>query len=145
MPYQEQNMLPYSLAVPNAHWLSLNPKLEGLIVPSEFYGIAAAGKPIIMIGDRNGEISRIVQQHGCGIVVAPGDVDSLIEALRLLSNGPDTVAEMGARARAMLSARFTRQKALQRWCGLLNQLGVLEPKPLMDKDMPILNRSKDLV
>jgi colanic acid biosynthesis glycosyl transferase WcaI len=116
-----------------------------LIVPSKFYGVAAAGKPIIMIGDRNGEISRIVQQHGCGIVVVPGDVDSLIDALRLLSNEPDTVAEMGARARAMLSAHFTRQKALQRWCGLLNQLGVLEPKPLMDKDIPILNRSKDLV
>jgi glycosyltransferase involved in cell wall biosynthesis len=116
-----------------------------LIVPSRFYGVAAAGKPIIMIGDRNGEISRIVQQHGCGIIVAPGDVDALVDALRLLSNAPDTVAEMGARARAMLSAHFTRQKALQRWSALLNQLGVFEPKPLMDEEMPILNRSKDLV
>lgn len=145
MPYQEQNTLPYSLAVPDAHWLSLNPKLEGLIVPSKFYGIAAAGKPIIMIGDRNGEISRIVVQHGCGIIVAPGDVDALVDALRLLANAPDTVAEMGARARAMLTAHFTRQKALQRWSALLNQLGVFEPKPLMDEEMPILNRTKDLV
>jgi len=45
IPYQEQKMLSYSLAVADAHWLSLNPKLEGLIVPSKFYGIAAAGKP----------------------------------------------------------------------------------------------------
>ena len=115
-------MLPYSLAVADAHWLSLNPKLEGLIVPSKFYGIAAAGKPIIVIADKNGEIARLVQQHGCGIVIAPGDADALVDALRLLSNAPETISEMGRRARAMLDGHFTRQQALQRWSGLLDQL-----------------------
>lgn len=52
----------YSLAVADAHWLSLNPK-QGLLVPSKFYGIAAAGKPIITIADKNGEIARLVQRH----------------------------------------------------------------------------------
>jgi colanic acid biosynthesis glycosyl transferase WcaI len=122
IPYQEQKMLSYSLAVADAHWLSLNPKLEGLIVPSKFYGIAAAGKPIIIIGDKNGEIGRRVQQHGCGIVVAPGDTDALIDALRRLSNAPGTISEMGRRARAMLDAHFPRQQALQRWSGLLDRL-----------------------
>jgi glycosyltransferase involved in cell wall biosynthesis len=122
IPYQAQKMLPYSLAVADAHWLSLNPKLEGLIVPSKFYGIAAAGKPMIIIGDKNGELARRVQQHGCGIVVAPGDVDALVDALRCLANAPRTISEMGRRARAMLEAHFTRQKALQRWSGLLDQL-----------------------
>jgi len=122
IPYQEQKMLSYSLAVADAHWLSLNPKLEGLIVPSKFYGIAAAGKPIIIVGDKNGEIGRRVQQHGCGIVVAPGDTDALIDALRRLSNAPGTILEMGRRARAMLDAHFPRQQALQRWSGLLDRL-----------------------
>ena len=122
IPYQEQKMLRYSLAVADAHWLSLNPKLEGLIVPSKFYGIAAAGKPIIIIGDKNGEIARQVQQHGCGIVVAPGDAGALVDALRRLANAPGTISEMGRRARAMLDAHFTRQQALQRWSELLDQL-----------------------
>jgi glycosyltransferase involved in cell wall biosynthesis len=122
IPYQEQKMLSYSLAVADAHWLSLNPKLEGLIVPSKFYGIAAAGKPIIVIGDKNGEIGRLVQQHGCGIVIAPGDAEALVDALRLLSNAPETISEMGRRARAMLDRHFTRQQALDRWSGLLDRL-----------------------
>jgi colanic acid biosynthesis glycosyl transferase WcaI len=122
IPYQDQKTLPYSLAVADAHWLSLNPKLEGLIVPSKFYGIAAVGKPIIVIADKDGEIARLVQQHGCGIVVAPGDAEALVDALRLLSNAPGTISEMGRRARAMLDAHFTRQQALQRWSGLLDQL-----------------------
>jgi len=122
IPYQEQKMLPYSLAVADAHWLSLNPKLEGLIVPSKFYGIAAVGKPIIVIGNKDGEIARLVQQHDCGIVVAPGDGEALVDALRLLSSAPETISEMGRRARAMLDGHFTRQKALQRWSGLLDRL-----------------------
>src|SRR5262249_18982277 len=121
-PYQDQKTLPYSLAVADAHWLSLHPKLEGLIVPSKFYGIAAAGKPIIIIADKNGEIARLVQQHGCGIVVAPGDADALVGTLRVLSAAPQTVSEMGRRARTMLEAHFTRQKALQHWHRLLDQL-----------------------
>ena len=121
-PYQEQKMLSHSLAVADAHWLSLNPRLEGLIVPSKFYGIAAACKPIIVIGDKNGEIGRLVEQHSCGIIVAPGDADALVAALRRLSNTPGTITEMGQRARAMLDARFTRQQALHRWSELFDQL-----------------------
>jgi len=122
MPYQEQKMLAYSLAVADVHWLSLNPKLEGLLVPSKFYGIAAAGRPIICIADKNGDIARLVRQHCCGVVIAPGDADALADALRRLSNAPETVSEMGRRARAMLDAHFTRQKALERWTGLLDRL-----------------------
>jgi colanic acid biosynthesis glycosyl transferase WcaI len=122
IPYQEQKLVPYSLAVSDAHWLSLNPKLEGLIVPSKFYGIAAVGKPMIVIADKNGQIARLVQQYSCGIVVAPGDAGALVDVLRRLSKAPETISGMGRRARAMLDGHFTRQQALQRWSGLLDRL-----------------------
>ena len=122
MPYQERKMLAYSLGVPDAHWLSLNPKLEGLIVPSKFYGIAAAAKPIVVIADKNGELARLVQAHGCGVVIEPGDADALVGALLRLASEPDAVTEMGLRARKMLDAQFTRQKAFERWCALLDRL-----------------------
>src|ERR1700676_4885728 len=122
MPYQERKMLPYSLGVPDAHWLSLNPKLEGLIVPSKLYGIAAAGKPIVAIADKDGEVAQLVQQHGCGIVIAPGDAEALVATLRQLSHEPASVLEMGVRARKMLDAQFTRRQGLARWRGLLDRL-----------------------
>jgi len=130
IPYQEQKLLSHSLAVADAHWLSLNPKLEGLIVPSKFYGIAAVAKPIIVIGDKDGEIAQLVQQHGCGIVITPGNADALVDALRLLSNAPETISEMGRRARAMLDGHFTRQQALQRWSRLLDRLDKVSAREL---------------
>ena len=122
IPYQERKTLAHSLGAPDVHWLSLKPELEGLIVPSKFYGIAAAGKPIIVIADKNGELARLVQEHGCGLVIEPGDGAALARALSRLSSEPETIREMGNRARKMLDAHFTRQKAFERWCALLDQL-----------------------
>ena len=122
MPYQARQTLPYSLGVPDVHWLSLNPKLEGLIVPSKFYGIAAAGKPIIVIGDESGELARLVREHGCGVVIRPGDTDALVGALQRFLSDPAMISEMGTRARKMLDAHFTRQTAFTQWGQLLDQL-----------------------
>ncbi len=110
------------MGVPDAHWLSLNPKLEGLIVPSKFYGIAAAGKPIIAIADKDGELARLVRQFACGFVVEPADADSLVNALLQLSAQPELVAAMGRHARQMLDAQFTKRKGLDRWRHLLEQI-----------------------
>jgi glycosyltransferase involved in cell wall biosynthesis len=126
IPYQERKMLAYSLGVPDAHWLSLNPKLEGLIVPSKFYGIASAGKPVIVIGDKDGELARLVHQFACGVAIEPADAGALVCTLLRLSAEPESVAEMGKRAREMLDAHFTRQKGLDRWRELLGQLDQLQ-------------------
>jgi colanic acid biosynthesis glycosyl transferase WcaI len=120
--YQERKMLAYSLSVPDAHWLSLNPKLEGLIVPSKFYGIASAGRPIIAIADKNGELARLVQQFGCGAVIGPADGDALVRILLQLATEPEMAAEMGKRARRMLDAHFTRRRGLEQWNELLGQI-----------------------
>jgi colanic acid biosynthesis glycosyl transferase WcaI len=76
-PYQNQSLLKYSLGVADVHWISLKPQLEGLILPSKFYGIAAAGRPIIAITAKDGEIAELIEQHACGIIIAPGDAKAL--------------------------------------------------------------------
>jgi colanic acid biosynthesis glycosyl transferase WcaI len=122
MPYQEQARLPYSLGVPDVHWLSLNPKLEGLIVPSKFYGIAAAGKPIVVLGDSTGELARLARQYDCGVVITPSDSGALVRTLQRFSAEPELVSAMGLRARTMLDASFARHQGLERWQQLLEQL-----------------------
>jgi colanic acid biosynthesis glycosyl transferase WcaI len=68
LPYQDQATLNYSLGVPNLHWISLKPELEGLIVPSKFYSIAAVGRPMVVIGAGDGELATLVRRHHCGYV-----------------------------------------------------------------------------
>ena len=122
MPYQADDALRYSLSVPDVHWISLRAKLEGLIVPSKIYGIAAAGRPIIAITAKNGEVARLVDAYHCGIVVEPGNSDALAKAIVRLSNNAEETASMGRRARAMLEARFTRRHAFERWQSIFNEI-----------------------
>jgi glycosyltransferase involved in cell wall biosynthesis len=117
--YQPQELLKYSLNVSDVHLISLKPELEGLIVPSKFYGIAAVGRPVISMTASDGEIARFVRQHECGLVIEPGNGQALAEALILLYESPSRVAEMGIRARAMLNDHFTRKHAFARWESLL--------------------------
>lgn len=113
-PYQDRDQLKHSLCAPDVHWISLKPSVEGLIVPSKFYGIAAAGRPIIAITARNGEIARLVLEHNCGVVVAPRDSNGLADDLEYLSHNPKSASTMGANARKMLDKHFTRSQALER-------------------------------
>jgi glycosyltransferase involved in cell wall biosynthesis len=122
IPYQDRMLLKHSLCVPDVHWISLKPAVEGMIVPSKFYGIAAAGRPIIAITARDGEIARLVLEYKCGVVIEPGQADELAKAIADLSTDAPSLAAMGARARAMLDAHFTRRQALDRWRDVLDRV-----------------------
>jgi colanic acid biosynthesis glycosyl transferase WcaI len=129
IPYQDRASLKYSLGVPDVHWISLKPEVEGLIVPSKFYGIAAAGRPVIAITAKDGEIARLVDQHACGLVVEPGNAGALADALLALSSDTARLSAMGDRARAMLDAHFTRRQAFERWAQVLENVGKCATRP----------------
>ena len=83
------------MSVGDVHLVSLDPALEGLIVPSKFYGIAAAGRPTIFIGAKDGEIGRMLKENGCGFTVAPGDGEALTERILALAGDRDLCASLG--------------------------------------------------
>lgn len=127
LPYQPIERLSEALGAADLHLVSLRPELEGLIVPSKFYGIAAAARPIGFIGASNGELARFIAEHDCGFSVAQGDGPALVAAIVAMATLPDQGAEMGARARRMLDTIFARDAAMNEWHDLLTQLGAHAP------------------
>ncbi|MDB5676833.1 MAG: bme8 [Sphingomonas bacterium] len=121
-PYQPRERLSESLGVADVHWLSLRPEMEGLIVPSKFYGIAAAGRPVLAITDLDGEIARIVSREACGVAIAPGDAAGLAAVIEQLAGDPARVAAMGNAARAVIEREFGRADAFARWDKLFSGL-----------------------
>ena len=118
-PYQDRASLKYSLSAPDVHWISLRPEFEGLVVPSKVYGIAAAGRPIIAITARDGEVATLVRHHRCGIAVEPGDALGLTSELIKLMENPSLCGDMGARARFMSEGHVNQAHAVERWLALL--------------------------
>lgn len=117
-PYQPREQLRHSLAAADVHLVVLKPELEGLIVPSKYYGIAAAGRPAIFIGDGAGEIARILKHSDSGQVVNTGDAAALAAVIRELRD-PLKRQAMGERARALFEQEFQLPIALGRWDALL--------------------------
>jgi len=122
-PYQPRASLVLSLSVPDIHLVTLFPNLEGLIVPSKIYGIMAAGRPALFVGDPDGEVGRLIRTHDIGLVVPPGDGAALIAAVRSLAADPQRCRDMGARARALFERAYDRPVALQRWTDIVDRIG----------------------
>ena len=104
-----------SLATCDVHLVTLPPAFEGLIVPSKFYGVAAAGRAVIFVGDPDGEVARAIAAHGCGVAVAAGDAAGLAAAIKDLRASPDKLRAMSERARAAFEREWDKPIALARW------------------------------
>lgn len=105
-PFQPREMLKFSLGAADVHLVVLRPDLEGLIVPSKTYGCLAAGRPVIFIGDQEGEIGRLVEESGAGRACAVGDCDGLARIIRdFAATG---TGDAGAAGRTEFERRFER-------------------------------------
>jgi glycosyltransferase involved in cell wall biosynthesis len=126
LPYQPRAALEDSLAAADVHLVSLRPALEGLVSPSKLYGVLAAGRPLIFVGDRDGEVGRVVENAGCGMSVSVGDSCGLAGSLQYLRNADEVRTEMGIRARALACEKYTLERATNRWIDVLR--GAVQPK-----------------
>jgi glycosyltransferase involved in cell wall biosynthesis len=122
LPYQPRESLSDSLAAADVHVTCLLPALEGLIVPSKFYGILAAARPVIFIGDRDGELARVIRDAGCGMAVETGQSSELAAAIRNLREHPDQCGELGAKSRQLSLQEYSAARAQDTWFGLLSGL-----------------------
>lgn len=120
-PYAPREQLSESLSAGDAHLVSLQPPLEGLIVPSKFYGVLAVARPVIFIGARDGELARLIAAQDCGFVVEPGDDAALAESIATLASDRARAAAMGARGRALYESQFAPEIALAEWERLLEE------------------------
>jgi glycosyltransferase involved in cell wall biosynthesis len=123
-PYQPRELLYLSLSAADVHIISLQTRLEGLIVPSKFYGIAAVGRPALYVGAEDGEIAKLIYEHEAGFVVSSGDDEALAERIAMLASDPADCEQLGRNARVLLERRFDRRVALKAWRDVLSGVTV---------------------
>jgi colanic acid biosynthesis glycosyl transferase WcaI len=126
-PFQPEARLAESLSVPDIHLVSLRPALEGFVVPSKFYGAAAAGRGVLFIGQEDGEMGRLIRAGRCGATVAEGDPTALCAWILRLQDSPEICAAWGRNARALFDAQFDQEAAFASWRHLL---ATVQPQPL---------------
>lgn len=73
--------------------------------PSKVFEFWACGKPVVSC--TKGEMEVLTTESGAGLVVAPGDVEGFTKVIRHLYENPETVREMGRKAREFVEGRFS--------------------------------------
>ena len=124
LPFQPQEDLVHSLAAQDLALVTLEPGTEGLCVPSKFYPVLAAGRPVIAVMEPAAEVARVVEEERIGVVVEQGDVERLVATIERLSRSPQELREMGDRAREVQQRRFDRSIAVERYLELLDGLSL---------------------
>jgi glycosyltransferase involved in cell wall biosynthesis len=112
LPYQPREALRYSLAAGNAALVTLSSGLAGLSVPSKSYGILAAGRPLLFVGDSRSCIARIVTDNECGAVVSSGDSRRLAEVISDWASDKAALSELSVAARKTFEEHFDRPQAV---------------------------------
>ena len=129
-PYQPRSALRSSLTLPDIHVVSLDERLEGLIVPSKFVGVIALGKPVLWLGAKGGEVGRLVLQSGAGMVVPAGDAAALAAVVRAVARDPARLQSMESNARSLWQSRFRRADAMARWLTLIQASAHIGANPM---------------
>lgn len=121
LPYQPRESLRWTYASSDVCLVSLKPGLAGYIVPSKLYPILAAGRPYIAAVEATTEVAALTGQHGCGVIVTPGDAAKLAAAVVMLADDRNVRDAMGQRGRAA-AALFSRDRQVAAHAQVLEQL-----------------------
>jgi putative colanic acid biosynthesis glycosyltransferase WcaI len=138
LPYQPRHQLRYSLAAGDALLVTLADGLAGLSVPSKAYGIMAAGRPLLFVGDPKSDIARIIIQHRCGAAVASGDGSGLADVISDWSSDAPRLKEFGSAARSLFEERFDRSYAVSAYLETLTKCVSDVPRTSASAEGPTL-------
>lgn len=87
-------------------------------IPSKIFEIMACERPLL--ASVAGETKRIVEESGCGVVVAPGDHEAIANGVRQLrAMSAESRRQMGQKGRAYVSKHYSRDELAKQYYRLL--------------------------
>ena len=85
--------------------------------PNKFFDYVAAGLPVV--NNYPGWLAGLIEEHRCGVVVPPRNVEAFADALQRLAADPAACRAMGAAARALAEKEFARPLLADRFIATL--------------------------
>lgn len=119
LPYQPMATFKRLVASADAAFVTLEPGMEKLAVPSRALTFLSAGTPLIVGMNHRGEIARLTKEEDCGwIVQNTGDLKE--QVLHLLSTA-DEVYEKSRNASQAYRAHFSREQTVTTYDQVIRQ------------------------
>lgn len=117
IPYQDKADLIYSLNAGDVHWCVNAKGIKSVSCPSKYYGLAAAGKPVIGVLESGSEVRCLIEDTHGGLCCEPGEYDQVEKNIRwFIDNaGSSEIKDMGIRSRDNLEKNLTRDVSVRKY------------------------------
>lgn len=94
--------------------VTLSKGMYGLGVPSKFYNILTAGKPVLYIGEENTEIHEVMSGRDIGYFFKPDDKANLLKFFETIEKD-NSFIKKGENARNLLLNNYTEEIILEKY------------------------------
>jgi glycosyltransferase involved in cell wall biosynthesis len=121
LPYQEKEILPYSLTACDLSLVSVEAGMESLVAPSKLYPALATGRPVAVICSEYSYLRQLVTDAQCGASFENGDSYGLAEFIRLLKSNQPLAERMGMSSRKYLQSHFTPEIIAKQYLKVLRR------------------------
>ena len=119
LPYQEKEVLPFSLTACDLSLVSILPNVGDTVAPSKMYGILAAGRPVAVIGPKDNYLQEIIEEGDCGECFDNGDAQGLADYICWLQSNSNIQENLGKNARKLLELHYTVDQAIPKYIAAL--------------------------
>ena len=119
LPYQDSSDLQDLYALSSIGLVTLQKDADHGTFPSKVYTIMSSGRPCIVISDLGSDAAELVTSVGCGVSVAPGDLEGLRTAVIDLRDNPSKANEMGRRGREFVVSTHSARAVADAYASLL--------------------------
>ena len=101
--------------------ISLTNSMYGLGVPSKSYCNMAAEKPLLYIGEKNSEISRVILEEKIGWSIDTDNEEKIAETMTEICSKMEVLPALGKKARKVLIEKFSKKVILDKYLKLYQE------------------------
>lgn len=121
LPYQDKEVLPYSLTACDLSLVSVDEGMDSLVAPSKLYPALATGRPVAVICSQYSYLRQLIAEADCGGTFENGDSHGLAQFIRLLNSDTQLAKRMGADGRKYLQSNFTPQTIAEQYLNVFQK------------------------
>ncbi|MGE0561442.1 MAG: glycosyltransferase family 4 protein [Flavobacteriales bacterium] len=112
LPYQSNEVLPFSLSCADIGVVTLSQGAETISVPSKTYYTLAAGSAILALASHQSELGLLIEEYRCGKVFENSTTEEIVNFIESLACDKVKLVELKENARKA-SHNFTPENAKQ--------------------------------
>ncbi len=125
LPYQPEDVLPYSMACGDVGVVTLGAEAGGISMPSKSYYLLASGNALLALCAGDNDLRRLIDEHRCGLVVDPADARGIASAIRRFHTDRAFLDRCRRNARSAAQTAFGRRVCTARYDRLLRDMQAL--------------------